>query len=46
MEFTLDKMISGIQRNIHGKIIGADAADMLWVLHKKTEVSVLAFSFL
>ena len=40
MEFSLGKVISGIQRNIHGKIVGADAADMLWVLHKKTEVGV------
>ena len=40
MEFNLEKVLSGIRRNIYGNIISANAATMLWLLHKKSEVKV------
>ena len=36
----MDKLLSGVKRNIYGNIVGAKAATMLWVLHKKTEVGL------
>ena len=42
MEFSVEKVLSGIKRNIYGNIISANAATMLWLLHKKSEVK---FSF-
>ena len=45
MEFNVEKLLSGVKRNIYGNIVGAKAATMLWVLHKKTEVSLKKMYF-
>ena len=36
----MEKLLSGVKRNIYGNIVGAKAATMLWVLHKKIEVGL------
>ena len=39
----MEKLLSGVKRNIYGNIVGAKAATMLWVLHKKKKVGLKTY---
>ncbi|XP_052775868.1 protein patched homolog 3-like isoform X2 [Mya arenaria] len=44
-EFSLEYMLGGIRRDNRGKILGAESATMLWVLHKNPEFETAALDW-